>query len=173
MTLVIAWSSFTALQHSCILYRCLLGGMCVHFKFPGLARMLNLYCIVVYSVIDPSGIKILGWSSMLCLACFLAGKVLGTTAFGSLPFSVYISHLFYSTLCGHFTGDDFRGFDIWNRFLRNFCKFLVVFLCWHAGSCRISGVWVQTTSYDMYIYITLVVAGCRWFLCYVCFGVFW
>ena len=55
MTLVIALSSFTALQHSCIIYCCLLGGMCVHFKFPGLARMLNLYCIFVYSVIDPSG----------------------------------------------------------------------------------------------------------------------
>ena len=30
------------------------------FKFPGLARMLNLYCISVYSVIDPSGTLILG-----------------------------------------------------------------------------------------------------------------
>ena len=43
------------LQHSCILYYCLLGGMCVHFKFPGLARVHNIYCIFVYSVIDPSG----------------------------------------------------------------------------------------------------------------------
>ena len=38
-------SSFTALQHSCIIYCCLLGGMCVHFKFPRLACMPNLYCI--------------------------------------------------------------------------------------------------------------------------------
>ena len=30
------------------------------FKFPGLARVLNLYCISVYSVIDPSGTLILG-----------------------------------------------------------------------------------------------------------------
>ena len=32
----------------------------MHFKFPGLARVLNLYCISVYSVIDPSGTFILG-----------------------------------------------------------------------------------------------------------------
>ena len=32
----------------------------MHFKFPGLARVLNLYCIYVYSVIDPSGTFILG-----------------------------------------------------------------------------------------------------------------
>ena len=30
------------------------------FQFPGLARVLNLYCISVYSVIDPSGTFILG-----------------------------------------------------------------------------------------------------------------
>ena len=30
------------------------------FKFSGLARVLNLYCIYVYSVIDPSGTFILG-----------------------------------------------------------------------------------------------------------------
>ena len=45
MTFVIAWRAFTALQHSCILYCWLLGGMCVHFKFPRLACMRNLYCI--------------------------------------------------------------------------------------------------------------------------------
>ena len=32
----------------------------MHFKFPGLARVLNLYCISVYLVIDPSGTLILG-----------------------------------------------------------------------------------------------------------------
>ena len=30
------------------------------FPFIGLARVLNLYCIYVYSVIDPSGTFILG-----------------------------------------------------------------------------------------------------------------
>ena len=55
MTLVIAWSSFTALQHSCIIYCCLLGGMCVHLILLGLARVYKIYCIFVYSVIDPSG----------------------------------------------------------------------------------------------------------------------
>ena len=38
------------------------------FKFPGLARMLNLYCISVYSVIDPSGTFILG--AALAANCF-------------------------------------------------------------------------------------------------------
>ena len=42
------------------------------FKFPGLARMLNLYCIFVYSVIDPSGTFILG----LVLAVDLLSGVL-------------------------------------------------------------------------------------------------
>ena len=60
MTLVIDLSSFNALQHSCILYCCLIRRHVRAFKFPGLARMLNLYCIFVYSVIDPSGTLILG-----------------------------------------------------------------------------------------------------------------
>ena len=34
---------FTAFMH--IIYCCLLGGMRVHFKFPRLACMPNLYCI--------------------------------------------------------------------------------------------------------------------------------
>ena len=44
----------------------------MHFKFLGLARMLNLYCIFVYSVIDPSGTLILGAglaTDSLFLAC--------------------------------------------------------------------------------------------------------
>ena len=44
----------------------------MHFKFPGLARMLNLYCLFVYSVIDPSGTFILGLGladDLLNLAC--------------------------------------------------------------------------------------------------------
>ena len=44
----------------------------MYFKFPGLARMLNLYCIFVYSVIDPSGTLILGAglaADSLFLAC--------------------------------------------------------------------------------------------------------
>ena len=44
----------------------------MHFKFPGLARVLNLYCIFVYSVIDPSGTFILG----LVLAVDLLSGVL-------------------------------------------------------------------------------------------------
>ena len=54
------------------------------FKFPGLARMLNLYCIFVYSVIDPSGTLILGaglavGSLLLVLCGSLTGKFLGRT----------------------------------------------------------------------------------------------
>ena len=60
MTLVIAWRAFTALQHSCILYCCVLGGMCVHLNFPGWHVCLTYIAYHVYSVIDPSGIMILG-----------------------------------------------------------------------------------------------------------------
>ena len=34
--------------------------MCVHFKLSSLVRVHNLYCISVYSMIDPSGTLILG-----------------------------------------------------------------------------------------------------------------
>ena len=50
----------------------------MHLKFPGLARMLNLYCIFVYSVIDPSGTFILG----LVLAADLLLLVLGGSVTG-------------------------------------------------------------------------------------------
>ena len=43
---------FTAFMHFILL---LVRRHVRAFKFPGLARMLNLYCIFVYSVIDPSG----------------------------------------------------------------------------------------------------------------------
>ena len=32
----------------------------MHFKFPSIVRVHNIYCISVYSVIDPSGTFILG-----------------------------------------------------------------------------------------------------------------
>ena len=32
----------------------------MHIKFPGIVRVYNIYCISVYSVIDPSGTFILG-----------------------------------------------------------------------------------------------------------------
>ena len=68
--------------------------MCVHFKFPGLARMLNLYCIFVYSVIDPSGTFILGLvlaadSLLLVLCGSVTGRGLRRKYFEFLCFSVY------------------------------------------------------------------------------------
>ena len=98
-------------------YRSVLGGMCVHFKFPGLARVLNLYCLFVYSVIDPSGTNIF---QVDCLSRVLLapwrGRCWGRHPFGSLPIQCIFLNFLYSTLCGPFTDDDFAGFDIWNLF---------------------------------------------------------
>ena len=180
MTFVIVWSSFTALQHSCIIYCCVLGGMCVHFKFPGLARMLNLYCIFVYSVIDPSGINILGWSSELFIACFLAGKVLGTTAFGSFPFSVYISPLL-SRPCVVVLLMMFSWVWYLKSVLRisvKSCLFFSAGMRGHAESLASGFRRLLWYIYAWHVDITLVVAGCRRFvfvcvvLCYVCSVVF-
>ena len=72
MTLVIAWRAFTVLQHSCILYCCVLGGMCVHLNFQGQHVCLTYIAYHVYSVIDPSGTLILGVSLVLS-CCLLRG----------------------------------------------------------------------------------------------------
>ena len=156
MTLVIVLSSFAALQHSCIIYCCLLGGMCVHFKFPGLARMLNLYCISVYSVIDPSGTLILGVGLLwACYLCLLYGSV---TGFGDLwtncfevafvfAFSVYFLPLTRPLLV----------------------ILLVVLNSWifgfklgfhgHVGPCRICSLYSDILLV-VYIYTYLYMGGC-------------
>ena len=50
------------------------------------------------------------------LLASLAGKVLGP-AFLKLAVSVYISPLFISTLCGHFTKYEFVGFKLETGFM--------------------------------------------------------
>ena len=66
----------------------------MHFKFPGLARMLNQYCILVYSVIDPSWTFILGLVLaadflLLVLCGSVAGRGLRRKHFEFLCFSVH------------------------------------------------------------------------------------
>ena len=151
MTLVIAcFELITALQHSCILYCCLLGGMCVHFKFPGLARMLNLYCIFVYSVIDPSGTFILGLvlaADWLFLACWLSlwrEGVWGEIILSSCA-PVYTFFLFKSRpWAGHFTvGRWTRSFGIWNF---AFVAFLYASLCSLGSDCLVKFAGVQVMN---------------------------
>ena len=74
MTLVIALGPFTAFRIHAYIYMMLgcLGRHVRAFQFIGLARVLNLYCIFVYSVIDPSGTLTLGAgiaTDSLFLAC--------------------------------------------------------------------------------------------------------
>ena len=79
------------------------------FNFPGLARVCKIYCIFVYSVIDPSGTFILGFVPaaellLLVLCGSLTGDVLQAKLFWrSVPQCIFSS--FFSRPCsGHFTG---------------------------------------------------------------------
>ena len=123
--------------------------------------MLNLYCIFVYSVIDPSGTNIIGWSFELSVLASWRGGV-GTRAFGSLQFFSVHFFPFISTLCGHFTGDVFRGFDIWNRVLRisvNLACFSLQGMRGHAELWRLG----SDDFCDIYIYMACWYnpCGCR------------
>ena len=83
------------------------------------------------------------------LVAFLAEKVSGRTLL-KLAVSVYISPLFISTLCGHFTGYDFVGFKTGNWFYGfsvNSCLFSLL----ACGVMPNSVVWVQTNFCDIYI----------------------
>ena len=64
------------------------------FKFPGIVRVYNIYCISVYSVIDPSGTFILGLVLaadllLLVLCGSVTGRGLRRKHFEFLCFSVY------------------------------------------------------------------------------------
>ena len=154
MTLVIAWSSFTALQHSCILYCCLLGGMCVHFKFPGLARVYNIYIAsMCIRWLTPRGTFILGsgtccWPDVFAvLIGSVTGRWEGRTGFWDISPLV----LFYSVYSLPLTLDPCAvlslGFvaHLWFGFiLRLFWLFVVHWFDWLVYSADCSVVWVRT-----------------------------
>ena len=133
--------------------------MCVHFKFPGLARVYSIYRIYVYSVIDPSGTFILGLvpaaELLLLVLCgsLTGGCVTGETILAILRPSVYSPPFSLDlVLVISLVVDLLMGFGL-KLCLCGFSGFLALLVavstCCYARFC----VLVQTSFCDIYIYI--------------------
>ena len=144
--------------------------MCVHFILSGIARVYNIYCIYVYSVIDPSWALSFRFRYLLvilwfwCAGCLCDGDLREANClryfFPRFCFIQYTLFLLLSILCWSFhwfwfyTPPALGSVILWYYFCRLVVDCWDMILSWPIArlySVDCSDVWVQTVLL-LYLY---------------------